>query len=378
MLVTGFWYFMCSLFGQFLMTRQAALKSQCPVTRNQQSAMNSIPNTAKRQILLLITILLIGTVLFIYLQTFIPAFLGAYTLYVLMRKYMFVLQGKYKWNKNLAASLLMLLSFLIIMVPILTFANLMTSRIAFAVNHSSELLTSIQNFIAKYEKQYDIHILTTENIRRISTMGAETLPKILGATFNTLTTIVIMYFILYFMLVDGRKMESGFYEWVPLKDENLLLLRKELNTLVNSNAIGIPLIALAQGIVGLIGYIILGVDEPIFWFVITCIAAMLPVVGAAMAYIPLSLLFFANGASGKGIIMLVYGFGIIGTVDNIFRFWLQKKLGDVHPLITVFGVIIGVSMFGFIGLIFGPILISLFLLMIKIYANEFSTKGEHS
>jgi len=339
--------------------------------------MNSIPNNAIRQILLLILILLIGYVLFMYLQTFLPAFLGAYTLYVLMRKYMFILQGKYKWNRNLAATLLMLLSFLIIMVPILILANMMTSRVAWAINHSSEILTSIQNFIAQYEKRYDIQILTTENIHRISAMGAETLPRILGATFDTLTTIVIMYFILYFMLVDGRKMESHFYEWVPLKDENILLLRRELNMLVNSNAIGIPLIALLQGIVALIGYFFLGVDKPMFWFVITCIAAMLPVVGAALAYIPLSIVFFASGATGKGIIMLVYGFGVIGTVDNVFRFWLQKRLGDVHPLITVFGVIIGVNMFGFIGLIFGPILISLFLLMIKIYANEFTPKPQH-
>ncbi len=69
--------------------------------------------------------------------------------------------------------------------------------------------------------------------------------------------------------------------------------------------------------------------------------------------------------------MLVYGFGIIGTVDNIFRFVLQKKLGDVHPLITVFGVIIGINIFGFVGLIFGPIFISMFILLVKIYMNEF-------
>jgi predicted PurR-regulated permease PerM len=336
--------------------------------------MNSISNNAIRQVLILITIILIGILLFVHLQTFIPAFLGSYTLYVLMRKYMFILQGKYKWNKNLAAAVLMLLSFLIILLPILILVNMMTSRIAFAIEHSSELMTTIEGFINKYEKKYNIDLITKDNMQKLSTLGAETLPKILGATFNTLTTIIIMYFILYFMLVDGRKMESRFYEWVPLKDENILLLRSDLNLMVTSNAIGIPLIALAQGLVGLIGYILIGVDEPVFWFVVTCIAAMLPVVGAAMAYIPLSLIFFANGDNGKGVIMLIYGFGIIGVVDNVFRFWLQKKLGDVHPMITVFGVIIGVSMFGFIGLIFGPILISLFLLMIKIYVSEFSKK----
>jgi len=166
-------------------------------------------------------------------------------------------------------------------------------------------------------------------------------------------------------------MESKFYEWAPLKDENLLLLRKDLNRMVLSNAIGIPLIAFAQGVVGLIGYLIIGVPEPWFWFVITAFTALLPVVGAALAYIPLSLLLFADGDNIRGLIVLGFGLGIIGSVDNVFRFWLNKKLGDVHPLITVFGVIIGVNMFGFIGIIFGPILISLFLIMIRIYANEF-------
>jgi predicted PurR-regulated permease PerM len=176
------------------------------------------------------------------------------------------------------------------------------------------------------------------------------------------------------MLVEGRRMESKFYEWAPLKDENLLLLRRDMNGMVLSNAIGIPLIALAQGIVGLIGYLVIGVPEPIFWFVLTAFTALLPVVGAALAYIPLSLLLFAGGDSPKGFIVLVFGLAVIGSTDNIFRFIIAKKLGDVHPLITVFGVIIGVNMFGFIGIIFGPILISLFLIMIRIYNNEFGTK----
>jgi predicted PurR-regulated permease PerM len=132
------------------------------------------------------------------------------------------------------------------------------------------------------------------------------------------------------------------------------------------------LIALIQGIVGLIGYLVIGVPEPFFWFVITAFTALLPVVGAALAYIPLALLLFAGGDMVRGLIVLGFGLGVIGTVDNIFRFWLAKKLGNVHPLITVFGVIVGVNMFGFIGIIFGPILISLFLIMIRIYASEFS------
>ena len=334
--------------------------------------MNQISNNAIRQLLILLLIITLGVILFNQLQIFIPAFLGAYTLYVLLRKWMFILQGKYRWNKNLAAALLMLLSFIVILVPCFFAINMLAGKAAFAIQHSNQVLSSIEQFIKKFETQYNIGILTKENIQRLTEWAGETLPSVLGATFNTLSTLIIMYFILYFMLVDGRRMESHFYEFVPLKDENTILLRRDLNSLVLSNAIGIPLIAIVQGVVGLLAYLVVGVDQPFFWFVLTCITSMLPVLGAALAYVPLSLLLFANDETGKGIIILVYGLGVIGTVDNLFRFWVLKRIGDVHPLITGFGVIIGVSLFGFIGLIFGPILISLFLVLIKIYANEFN------
>ena len=338
-----------------------------------------IPNNAIRQILILATIIILGLVLFNQLKSLIPAFLGAYTLYVLLRKWMFVLQGRYKWRKSLAASVLMLLSFLIILLPIFLVVNMLSSKVAFAMQHSQQVLASLKTYIEKLEGQYKINILTDANLNKITAWTGETVPKILGGAFDTLTSIVIMYFILYFMLVEGRKMESNFYDWVPVKDENTLLLRRELNTMVYSNAIGIPLIAILQGVVGLIGYLILGVNEPWFWFVITCITSMLPILGAAIAYVPAGLLFFANGHTTKGVIMLLYGFGVIGTVDNLFRFMILKRIGDVHPLITGFGVIIGVGLFGFIGLIFGPILISLFLVLIKIYANEFNIeKRDHA
>jgi predicted PurR-regulated permease PerM len=288
---------------------------------------------------------------------------------------MFLLTDKYKWKKSLAALVLMLASFLIILLPILLLVNMMAGKVAWAIEHSNEILTSIEKYVNQYEARFKIEIITDENIRKLTTYSAEMLPKILNATFNTVFTVVMLYFVLYFMLVEGRKMESRFYDWVPLKDENVIRIRKEMNGMVFSNAVGIPLIALIQGLVALLGFVLLGVQEPIFWFVIVCITAMLPVVGAALAYVPLALIFFAEDAPVRGVLMLVYGFGIIGLVDNFARFWLQRKMGDVHPLITAFGVIIGIPIFGFIGLIFGPILISLFLLMIRVYASEFNDGG---
>ena len=327
-----------------------------------------------RQIFFILIILMLGILLFRQLQSFLPAVLGAITLYVLLRRWMFYLTEKKKWRKGWTAVLLMFFSFIVILLPVGLLVNMLSSKVSYAVQHSDELVQALKKVVANIETQFDVTLASEQNINKLGNTIAQSLPKILGATFNTLSTIFFMYFILYFMLVNGRKMEDTFYEYIPLRDENVNKISKEVSTMVVSNAIGIPLVAFAQGVVGLIGYLIIGVKEPFFWFGVTCIAGMIPVIGAALAYIPLAIIFFANGQNWQGIAMAIYGFGVIGTVDNVLRFSLLKKLGNVHPLTTVFGVIIGLNLFGFIGLIFGPLLISLFMVLLKIYSSEFITK----
>jgi predicted PurR-regulated permease PerM len=329
-----------------------------------------------RQFFFIVVLLLISIVLFRELQQFIPALLGAITLYVLLHGWMLHLTEKKKWRKGWTAVLLMLLSFIVILLPVALLVNLLSSKITYAFQHSAELTAALKKLVSNIEQQYNVAIASEANINKLGNAITQMLPKVLGATFNTLTTIFFMYFILYFMLANARKMETAIYEYIPLRDENMHKVGKEVNTMVVSNAIGIPVIALAQGVVALIGYLIIGVKEPFFWFGVTCIAAMLPVIGAALAYVPLAIIFFANDKTWQGVAMLIFGFGVIGTVDNVLRFTLLKKIGNVHPLTTVFGVIIGLSLFGFIGLIFGPLLISLFILLLKIYSNEFIVKQD--
>lgn len=339
---------------------------------------NVIDQNRIRQVFFIILILMMGIVLFVELYSFLPALLGAVTFYILMRRWMFYLSEKKKWRRGAAALFLMFLSLIAILLPLGMLVNMLSGKIAYAVQHSSELVDALKKVTTDFEQRFNIVILSEENINKIGTTLAQILPKILGATFNTITAIFFMYFILYFMFVSGRQMERILYEYIPLKDENVTRLEKEVNMMVVSNAVGIPVVAIAQGIVGLIGYLLIGVKEPFFWFGVTCIAGMLPVIGAAMAYIPLIIIFFANGQLWQGIAMIIYGFGVIGTVDNVLRFSLLRKIGDVHPLTTIFGVIVGLNLFGFIGLIFGPLLISMFMLLVKIYSSEFISKQRAS
>ena len=143
--------------------------------------------------------------------------------------------------------------------------------------------------------------------------------------------------------------------------------------MVRSNAIGIPLVALAHGIIALIGFLIFGIPDPFFWFVIVTIGSMIPFVGTLLGILPVFILSLSTGDNFQAWGILIYGLVVVGSTDNIIRLYVLQKLDNVHPLITLIGVIVGVPLFGFIGLIFGPLLISLFLIVLRIYRNEYGT-----
>lgn len=331
-----------------------------------------------RQVFFIVIILGLGLLLLYELSFFIPAVLGSLTLYILMRKRMHYLTEVKKWSKPKAAWLLIILSFLIILLPFGILANLLTSKIVYAVEHSTQIIDSLKKFSDEIKSRFGFAIADDTTINEIGPFVRKVIPQILSTTIDTLSIIGILYFVLYFMLIYSRTMEDKLYEYIPLKDSNVDLIANDIDRTVRASAVGIPLIALIQGVVALVGYLFIGVEDPFLWFAITCITAMLPVVGAALAYVPLAIIFFAEGKNWQGLIMAIYGFGVIGLVDNLFRFILNKRLGNIHPLITVFGVIAGISMFGFIGLIFGPMLLSLLIVLLKVYSNEFFSKKRES
>jgi len=348
------------------------------VNRFMSNNQNTLDQNILRQVFFILIILTLGLLLFLELRFFLPAVLGSLTLYILMRSRMHYLTEVKKWSKPKAAWLLIVLSFLVILLPFGILANLLTSKIVYAVEHSSQILDSLKNLSDDMKTRFGFALADDTTINEIGPFIRKIIPQILTITVNTISIIGVLYFVLYFMLIYSRTMEDKLYEYIPLKDSNVDLIAEDVGTTVRASAIGIPLIALIQGVVGLIGYLFIGVQDPFLWFAITCITAMLPIVGAALAYVPLSIIFLAQGKNWQGIIMLVYGFGVIGLVDNLFRFVLNKRLGNIHPLITVFGVIAGISMFGFIGLIFGPMLLSLFIVLLKVYSNEFLSKKRES
>lgn len=172
-------------------------------------------------------------------------------------------------------------------------------------------------------------------------------------------------------------MEEKIESFLPLTTDNKNALWKETRNLVVSNAIGIPVLAICQAALAVLGYWIFGVKEFVFWGLLTGAASIIPVVGTMIVWVPICILMMVNGDVGMGLGLTAFCGIIVSNSDNVLRFALMKKFGDVHPLITVFGVILGLQIFGIMGLIFGPLMIAYFLLLCQIYKFEYGNERKN-
>ena len=332
--------------------------------------MDRLKPSLVRQIFVLLLILFLTVLIVSEIIPYLSGVLGAVTLYVILKGWMKKLLDR-GWKAPLAATVLMAGSFIGILIPVTLIAIMLTSKIGKAVANSERVISALKTQLNTIEDKIGYSLSSGIDTASVTNWVSSNLQNLAGGTFNAFIAIGIMYFILYYMLTNRQSLRESMLSYIPLGQENLRIIGDESNNLVKSNALGIPLVAFVQGIIALIGYLIFGVPDPFFWFVITAIGSMIPFIGTAIGIIPAAILLFAQGSDWQGIAILIYGFVVVGSTDNIIRLYVLERLASVHPLITLFGVIVGVPLFGFIGLIFGPLLISLFLLILKIYKKEY-------
>lgn len=333
--------------------------------------MPSTFNNRLRQIILLLVIVLLAILLLNQLFVFLPGFLGAITLYILLRNSFNYLTIRKRWRKTGTAVLFILGSLVIIALPLYFSIRLISSELSILLNNSAELVTDARLVGQKIYEFTGVQLMTDENILTFQKQAATIIPSLLNSSASILSNFAVMFFLLYFMLVNGREIEKFLDRFIPLKEENIDMLSLETRNMIRANAIGIPVLAIIQGVVATIGYWIFGVKDFALWGFLTGVFSMVPIVGSALIWAPLCIYLFAIDKTGKAIGLLLYAALLISNIDYVVRLTLLRKFMDVHPVITVFGVIVGLGLFGFWGVIFGPLLISYFVILIRIYMNEF-------
>jgi predicted PurR-regulated permease PerM len=332
---------------------------------------NAVFSQKERNIIILIIVLFLGAILLYALKGIFSAILGTLVMYTLFRNLNRFLIEKWRWPKSLSSVFIILISLFIIVLPFVGIGSMLVNK-ARELQSNPEWINSIIDAINTFvgDKLGKPDFLK-EQIEASAAYAGGLLTAVLGMAANIFLEVTVMYFILYFLFVNYRGFESGIIHYLPFDDESAIVFGEELKNITYSNIIGQTFIAIVQGGCLSLGFWIFGVSDPLFWGVICAIMSFIPLIGPPLIFVPASLILFTEGQSWQAAGLLLWGFGLVINIDNVLRLIIAKKIGDIHPLITVVGVIIGLPLFGIMGLVYGPLLLAYFLIAVKIYkANK--------
>lgn len=320
---------------------------------------------------LIVIILFMGVIIFRQITPFLGGLLGALTIYILVRGQMNHLVEKRKLKRSISALLITAETIFVFLIPLGLTVWMVANKLQDINLDPQTYIAPIQQVAEFIKEKTGYDVLGKDTLSFIMSI----LPRIGQIIMESISSLAInlfvMIFVLYFMLIGGKKMEAYVNDILPFNETNTQEVIHEINMIVRSNAIGSPLLAIIQGGVAMIGYLLFGAPNILMLGFLTCFATIIPMVGTALVWFPVAAYLAISGDWFNAIGLFGYGAIVVSQSDNLIRFILQKKMADTHPLITIFGVVIGLPIFGFMGVIFGPLLLSLFFLFVDMFKKEY-------
>lgn len=299
---------------------------------------------------------------------YVSAVFGALVLFYLFHWLYKFFVKKTKLGKPVSAILVIIVTLIIIIMPIYFFINA-------TYNEVNQVYQNREKFVEDIEKLDFINSKgwVTEVSLQIGNFGSyiqNWAIKTLQSVAHLVISMTIMYFILYYLFIHSDEVDKRLANLIPFNLKNSKRLIKEFRNVTYSTVITSGLIAVIQGGMITIGFLVFGLKGALFWGLIGALLSFLPVVGAPLIWIPAAIILFLRGNPTFGVGMIIWGL-ILSNIDNIIRPNLQRKIGRIHPLITLLGIFIGIPFFGLFGVIIGPLLLSYFLLSFNMFREEY-------
>lgn len=290
-------------------------------------------------------------------------------------------------RRNLAALLMCLFLVVLIILPTIKMVaytaeksvDAYTETTTYFSNHSfSDVLKSpvaekfhLDNLVSdKYDSDVVKNVLL-EFLQKSSNWMISGATSFLVGTTNFIVSLTLIILTMFFFFVDGKKMLEGIMYLLPLKDEYNKEIFKKFKEVSYTTMVSTFVVAIAQGAVGAIGFAIVGF--PAFLAgVLVALLSLLPYVGSMIFYVPVGIYYLLMGQTWQGIFVLLWGMLIIGTIDNVIRAWMLKDKAQINPIFVVFSVLGGITLFGFWGVVLGPLVVAITATILHIYSMEFA------
>jgi len=313
-------------------------------------------------------ILVLGVGLAIALSPYASGLIGAAVLYVLFAPINRLLLRH--TSPMIAAASVTVLAVLLVIFPGISVATLLVDR---AQDIARDVIRS-----PLLDRLGALQIAGFEVGPRLATVGEQIVTWLGGSAISIIGTatrlalnLTIAFFGLYFLCAAPDRSWDLFRPYIPFSKENTDKLRQRFRDVSNSTLIGIFLIALVQGVMIGGSFWVLGLNDPLFWGVVTGIVSILPVIGSVLIWGPACIALAIDARWGAAIFLGIWGAVIVASADNIIRPLVYKRWAQVHPLVTLVGAFAGIRYFGLLGILIGPLALSYFFALIRMYREEF-------
>ncbi len=216
----------------------------------------------------------------------------------------------------------------------------------------------------------DPTFLVREGVQRVLGFLAPHAGAVVADLFATLGSLFVMLFAMFFLLRDGHTLARQVRDLLPLPDTARDRLMTDTRDLVVASVGAGLMVAAAQGGIGALSFWLLGIDAPVLWGVVMGVCSLIPLVGAALVWVPTALWLLLSGEIGRGIILVVVGVFGISFADNVLRPLILSGRTTASGLVVFLGLLGGAAAFGFIGIVMGPIILVTAGSLLRVFARR--------
>jgi predicted PurR-regulated permease PerM len=313
-------------------------------------------------------VLLLGAALVVALTPYATGVIGIPVLYAIFAPVHDWLEMRMR--PRLAAAFVVVLALFLIVVPGVSFAGLIVAQ-------AQEIAGSVvRNPVLG--RLRELRIAGVDLGPRLADLGAQLVGWIGSSAFGLVGTatrlalnLTISLFGLFYLLLQPHETWAAVQPYIPFSAKNTEKLRQRFRDVTSATIIGTGVTAAIQGVLVGLGFWLTGLSNAMFWGVVTVVFAILPVVGSGLVWGPGALALILAGRTAPGLLLALWGAAVVGNVDYVIRPRIFKRWANIHPLVTLLGALAGVPYFGVLGLLIGPLALSYFFELIKMYREEY-------
>lgn len=313
-------------------------------------------------------------VLYLLGQLFLPVLTGilwagflVVAIYPFYRRFVGILKGQ----EGLAAFAMTLFLAAVVVIPTILVLGALTDSIQEVIPQTSGFLQKLKELLGPHlPPTFDLETKGREVLEKIVRLVATHTAPMVQNIFQTIVTVVITFITMGVLFKEGPRVLLTIRQALPLSTADQDKILQRLREVTSALFFGIILTAAVQGTLGSIGWLIVGLSQPLTAGILMFVFALIPVPGTIVVWGPGALYLLWQGQTWQGIVLLVWGFAIVGMVDNFLKPIFISGRGKIHMMLVFFGIVGGVQAFGFAGLFLGPLVIILFIELLKIVERE--------